>query len=117
MGTFDMRGQHVGQQYNAGRDMNFSGAQTYEDVTTELEKFNAQLMQAKEAGILPEDIATDVQYQVTKALQQGKKPEPDKKSMIEHLTTAKELVEGVAAAGGLATALFSAIQMVQRLFS
>jgi len=117
MGTFDMRGQHVGQQYNAGRDMNFSGAQKAEDVVAELEKFNALLVQAKEAGILPEEVATDAQYQVTKALQQGKKPEPDKKSMIDHLTTAKELIEGVAAAGGLATTLFSAIQMVQRLFS
>ena len=36
---------------------------------------------------------------------------------MDHLTTAKTLIEGVTAAGGLVTALAAALQIVQKLFS
>ncbi len=68
MAKFDMRGQHVTNQYNAGRDMNFGAVQTPEDLMTALEQLNEQFTQAKEAGVLSEETATDAQYQVTKAL-------------------------------------------------
>jgi len=114
---FDMRGQRVTNQYNAGRDMNFGAVQTPEDLMTVLEQLNEQFTQAKEAGVLTEETATDAQYQVTKAAQQAKKPDPDKKTMVDHLTTAKTLIESVTAAGGLVTALTAAIQVVQKLFT
>jgi hypothetical protein len=115
--NFDMRGQHVTNQYNAGRDMNFGAVQTPEDLVTVLEQLNEQFIQAKNAGVLSEETATDAQYQVTKAVQQAKKPDPDKKTMVDHLTTAKTLIEGVTAASGLVTALAAAMQIVQKLFS
>ena len=117
MAQFDMRGQRVTNQYNAGRDMNFGAVQTPADLITVLEQLNEQFIQAKEADVLDEETATDAQYQVTKATQQARKPDPDKKTIVEHLTTAKTLIEGVTAAGGLVTALTAAIQVVQRLFS
>jgi hypothetical protein len=113
---FDMRGQRVTNQYNAGRDMNFGAVQTPLDLIAELEKLNEQFTQAKEAGVLSEETATDAQYQVTKAAQQAKKPDPDKKTMLDHLTTAKTLIEGVTEASGLVTALVSAIHIVSTLF-
>lgn len=116
MAQFDMRGQRVTNQYNAGRDMNFGAVQTSADLITALEQLNEQFIQAKEAGVLTEETATDAQYQVTKATQQAKKPDPNKKTMVDHLTTAKTLIEGVTAAGGLVTALSAAIQVVQKLF-
>src|SRR6266567_5170676 len=117
MANFDMRGQRVTHQYNAGRDINFGTVQTPVDLITELEKLKEQIAQAEQAGILNEETATDAQYQVTKAVQQAKKPDPDKKTIMDHLTTAKTLIEGVTAASGLVTALAAALQIVQKLFS
>jgi hypothetical protein len=115
--NFDMRGQRVTNQYNAGRDINFGAIQTPADLITVLEQLNAQFTQAREAGVLGEETATDAQDQVTKAAQQAKKPDPDKKTIMNHLTTAKTLIEGVTAAIGLVTALATAMQIVQKLFS
>jgi hypothetical protein len=114
--NFDMRGQRVTNQYNAGRDMNFGTVQTSEDLITVFEQLNEQFIQAKNAGLLNEETTTDAQYQITKASQQAKKPDPDKKTILDHLTTAKTLIEGVTAASGLVTALVAAIQIVQKLF-
>ena len=116
MAQFDMRGQRVTNQYNAGRDMNFGAVQTPEDLMTALEQLNEQFTQAKEAGVLSEEMATDVQYQVSKAAQQAKKPDPDKKTMLDHLSMAKTLIEGVTAASGLVTPLVNAIHLVSKLF-
>ena len=117
MAQFDMRGQRVTNQYNAGRDMNFGAVQTAVDLIAALEQLNGQVTQAQEAGVLNEETATDTQYQVTKAIQQARKPDPDKKTIVDHLTTAKALLDNITAASGLVTALAGAIQVVQKLFS
>jgi len=117
MATFDQRGQRVNTQYNAGHDIHFSAVQTSADLVTELEKLKQQIAQATESGILPEETATDADYQVTKALQQAKKPEPEKKTLLDHLTTTKALLDNIAAASGLVTVVVGAIQGVQKLFS
>jgi hypothetical protein len=117
MATFDQRGQRVKTQYNAGRDINFGAIQTPADLVTELEKLKQQIAQAAQSGVLPEETATDADYQVTKAIQQAKKPDPEKKTLLDHLTTTKALLENIAAASGLVSALVGAIQVVQKLFS
>ena len=50
------------------------------------------------------------------AVQQTKKPEPDKKSVLEHLNETKALIEGVVAAAGLVGAFATATQLVRQLF-
>ena len=117
MAQFDMRGQRVTKQYNAGRDINFGAVQTSVDLIAQLEQLNGQVAKAQEVGILTEETATDAQYQVTKAIQQVKKPDPDKKTLVDHLTTAKALLENITAASGLVTALVGAVEVVQKLFS
>ncbi len=117
MAQFDQRGQQVTNQYNAGRDMNFGAVQTPIDLIAELEKLKHEFARAAEASIVSEDTAVDAEYQMTKAIQQAKKPEPDKKTIVDHLNTAKVLVEDIAAASGLVTALISAAEVVQKLFS
>jgi hypothetical protein len=47
---FDMRGQRVTNQYNAGRDINFGAVQTPDDLIALLEQLNGQVTQAQEAG-------------------------------------------------------------------
>jgi len=114
---FDMRGQRVTNQYNAGRDINFGAVQTPVDLMAALEQLNGQITQAQEADILSEETATDARYQVTKAIQQAKKPAPDKKTIVDYLTTAKALLGNITAASGLVTALVGAVEVVQKLFS
>ena len=116
MAHFDMRGQRVTNQYNAGRDINFGTVQTPGDFIAGLEKLNEQITQAKNAGLLSEETATDAQYQVTKAVQQAKKPDPDKKTLIDYLSAAKTLLSDITAVGELVTALVGAIHKVQKLF-
>lgn len=118
MTQFDMREQRVkGNQYNAGRDMNIGAVQNTVDLLAELEKLKFELANAGRTGILSEETATDAEYQVTKAIQQTRKPNPDKKTILDHLNTAKTLLEGVSAAGGLVTVVMGAIQAVQKFFS
>jgi hypothetical protein len=82
MAQFDQRGQRVtGNQYNAGRDMNFGAVQNALDLAAELEKLKGEFAKADEAGILSEEAATDAEYQVAKAAQQAKKDSPDKKTI------------------------------------
>ena len=117
MAHFDMRGQRVTNQYNAGRDINFGAVQTPVDLIAELEKLKAQFTRANEAGLISEETTTDAQYQLTKAIQQARKPDAQKKTILDHLTRAKTLIAGVTAASGLVTALVGAVEVVQRLFS
>ena len=116
MAQFDMRGQNVTNQYNAGRDMHFGAVQNQADLLAQLEQLKEQFTQAKDAGLLSEETATDAASQVTQAVQQTSVLAPDKKSILDHLTTAKALIEDAAAASGLVTALMSAIEAVHRVF-
>jgi hypothetical protein len=117
MAQFDMRGQNVsGNQYIAGHDMNFGAAQTQADLIAELEKLKGEFAKAAGQGILSEDAATDAQYQVTKAVQQARKPDADKKTITDHLDTIKNIISNVAAASGLVVSVTSAIMAVQKLF-
>ena len=50
------------------------------------------------------------------AVQVATKPAPDKGTVLGHLTNTKTLVEGVAEAGGLVTALTKAVELVQQFF-
>ncbi len=117
MAQFDMRGQQVTNQYNAGRDINFGAVQDIGDLTAELEHLKQQFTQAREKHILSEETAIDAEYQIVKAIQQTKKPNPDKKTLLDHLNTAKGFIEGITSASGLVTALVSAVEAVQKLFS
>jgi hypothetical protein len=114
MAIFDQRGQQVTYQYNAAGDINFGAVQNGIDLVGELGKLQREMTQAKQAGVFDEGVATDAEYQLTKAVQEAKKPAPDKKTLLDHLGSAKTLVEGVTAAGGLVTALTKAVELVQQ---
>lgn len=115
MTQFNQQGQQVQSQHNIGRDMNVGAVQSSEDLIDVLERLNKEFAKAKDAGDLTEEAATDAQYHVTKAVQQAKKSDPDKKSIVDHLTAAKNLVLAVPAATALAQALTAAIPIVLKL--
>lgn len=116
MSIFDQRGQQVFYQYNAAGNINFGAVQNQLDLVSELEKLKAELARAATAQVVDAEVATDAQYQITKAVQHANKPQPDKKTILDHLNAAKELIAGVTAAGGIVTALVQAAEVVQKLF-
>jgi hypothetical protein len=116
MALFDQRGQHVNTQYNAQR-MNFGAVENSIDLVAELEKLKEEVARARTNGLLDKKQATDADYQITKAAQEAEEAKPNKKTMLDHLSSAKAIIEGVSAAGGLVTALTAAIEAVQKMFS
>jgi hypothetical protein len=120
MATFDQRGQRVTYQYNAAGDINFGAVRNRADAVRELEKLKTEVTKAAEAQVIDAEVATDVEYRLTKAVQQAQKPDPDKPTLLTHLNEAKELVEtaagNVTAVSGLVTALAQAAATVQALF-
>ena len=116
MTTFDQRGQHVKYQYNAAGDINFGAVQNKMEVIGQLENLRTELKRAIDAGVFAEDAATDAEYQLKKAVQQAKKPEPDKKSTLDYLKGARTLIKGVAATEGLVSALVKAVEAVDKFF-
>jgi hypothetical protein len=117
MAQFDMRGQKItGNQYIAGRDMNFGAVQSQADLISELEKLKGEFAKATDQGILSEEAGTDAQYQLTKAVQQAKKPDADKNTITNHLDTIKVIIGNVVGASGLVISIANAITAVQKLF-
>src|SRR5260370_16797697 len=96
MAQFDQRGQKVHTQYNVGRDLNFGMVQNSIDLVAELEKLKEEVFKAKQNGILDKKNSTDVEYQITKAAQETEEPKPDKKTIVDYLTTAKPLIKYLA---------------------
>ena len=112
---FDQRFQDVVNQINVVGDY-IAGAQSKVDVIKELEKLPALLNQAAEQGLLDAEKAVDVESEIKKAIILAKKPQPEKKGILERLKGAKTLIEGVSAAGGLISALVKAVEVVQKFF-
>lgn len=116
MSVFDQRDQKVGTQYNAAGNMSFGNVQNRSDVISELEKLKTEVTNARDAEVINAEIATDVDYHITKAVQQASKPEPNKNTILEHITKAKDLIKGVAEAGGIVTALMKVAELIQNFF-
>ena len=116
MAIFDQRGQRVNYQYNAAGDINLGSVQNQVQLIKEIGKLKSELSKAAEAQVIDAEVFTDVNYQMTKAIQQAKKPEPDKKGIVGHLNNAKSLLEGVTAASGIVTALNTVVPLVIGLF-
>jgi hypothetical protein len=116
MPVFDQRGQKVTYQYNAAGNINFDAVQNRADLVSELEKLKAEISKAGEAQVIEAELVTDAQYQIQKAVDQAKKPEPNQHSILEHLGKAKDVVKGVVDAGGLVTGIMKAMELAQNLF-
>lgn len=118
--VFDQRGQKVKYQYNAAGDINLDAVQDRMEMVRQLEKLQAEIARAIDGNALDEDTGIDVQYKVQKALQQAKKLDPDKTTLMDYLNEAKELLVNVAtgagALGGLITGITQVIALVRKLF-
>src|SRR5690242_7003873 len=98
MTQFHQEHQQVfGQQQNAGGDitnenqtLTFGGAvQSPADLAVLLARLQTVVTQATDDGTIPEETGIDAKAALSKAVLQTKKPTPDKKSMLDYLTTVK----------------------------
>lgn len=115
MTVFDQRNQKVQYQYNAAGDINFASIQNMDSLLKELKKLRIEFDTATEAGVFEKKTAVDAGYKIDKALIEAEELKPNKKTIEEHLKEAKSLIEGVAAATGLVTALAQAVDLVRKL--
>ena len=112
MATFNQQGQTVQKQYNA-ETINFGEVRTPDNFLLKLKSLQAELNKAIDAKAIPDENAKAAEAQVKKAILQAENTTPDKKSLIEHLKTAKDLVSSV---DGLVVAFTSAIAIIGTLF-
>lgn len=122
MSVFDQRGQNVNNQqnvnyqYNSAGNINLEAVQNRTDLINELGKLKSEIAKARDANVIDAEIATDVEYQITKASQQANKPEANKKSILDYINNAKNLLKNVVEAGGIVTALVKIAELVQQIF-
>jgi len=113
--VFDQRDQQVQYQYNAAGDINIGAVQNQTELVGELEKLKAEVVKAKDSQALDEDTAIDVDYQLTKAITQARKPEPDGAAVVGYLSEAKTLIEGIVAVAGISEGLAKAMEILPHL--
>jgi AbiTii len=95
MSVFDQRGQNVQTQYNAAGDINFSSVQNSTEFVAELIKLRNEFSKVAQEESIDAEIVTDTEYQLTKAIQQSEKAQPDKGVISNHLENAKKMVDGI----------------------
>jgi hypothetical protein len=100
----------------AGHDLSFGAVQNKQELISQLEQLKEAFVKASETQIMSEETAIDAEAEVRKAIGQAKKLTPDKKSILDYLTAAKSLIEGIGGAGGLVTSITGAVEAVHKLF-
>jgi YD repeat-containing protein len=113
--VFDQRGQQVTYQYNAAGNINIDSARDNIGLATELEKLVEEIERAKEAKAVVKEIAVEAEYHVMQSAKEAKSKRPNKGSILEHIGKAKALLDDVAAAAGLVTALLKAAEVASNI--
>ncbi|MCE7986391.1 MAG: hypothetical protein DYG89_34905 [Caldilinea sp. CFX5] len=113
---FNQTGQRVTNQQNAAGDIINHQGQSHSVLLSELQKLKVATAHAHQQGLLPLEVAADVEDQIVKATQQAEKEPPNKPSLLEHLNTAKSLLESIAAASSIVNGLTTLIQTIHKFF-
>jgi hypothetical protein len=116
MSVFDQRGQHVNYQYNSAGDINFLNVRSNVDFSRELQELRKEFVTAVKANVLENSVSQNIDIKIQRAAEESEKETPSKKTILDNLMEAKALIEGVAAAAGLFTALSQAIEVAKGLF-
>lgn len=116
MANFDQRGQKVIYQFNSNGDINFGTVQNKSELADELKKLLPELSKAIQTGAIQDETGVDVESHIKKAIIQVEKSSPDKKSILQNIENAKKLIEGIASASGLVSALIQAAELARKFF-
>ena len=116
MSVFDQRGQQVHYQYNAAGNISIGSAKDKDSLAGELEKLRHEVEQARHCGVVDADVAVEADYHLLQAMKEARKDQPSKKTFLDHVETAKGLLENVTAVGGLVGALVKSIDVAKSIF-
>jgi AbiTii len=120
--TFDQREQQVYSQNNAARDIYIEGntsivnVQDTGEFIREVQKLKNQLFKAGEAQIIDTELVTDVDYELASAIQEARKPDPSKESVLKPMEKAKDLLSKASGATEFCTAIINLIAAGTTLF-
>ncbi|MGI0494999.1 hypothetical protein ACN4EG_24705 [Alkalinema pantanalense CENA528] len=113
--TFDQRDQQVYSQNNAARDIYIEGntsigkVQDTAEFIRELQKLKSQLFKAGEAQVIDAELVTDVDYELASAIQEARKPDPNKEAVLKPMEKAKNLLSKASGATEFITAIINLI--------
>ncbi|HHH50719.1 MAG TPA: hypothetical protein ENK52_07055 [Saprospiraceae bacterium] len=115
MSAFDQRDQNVINQhnFNVSGNVNFGTIYDRAAFIEELKKLQTELNITILQNSIKDEVALVADLEIQKAILQAEKKTPDKHSLLNHITKAKNLVAGVA---GLADALGQAYEKIKLLF-
>ena len=91
MTTFNQQGQKVENQINIGT-MTIEQDRDKNDFLSELKYLQKELNNVIESKLIIGENAIDAEMHVKKAVLQAAESHPDKKTLLSHLTSAKDLV-------------------------
>ncbi|OPY81805.1 MAG: hypothetical protein A4E65_00994 [Syntrophorhabdus sp. PtaU1.Bin153] len=111
--VFDQRGQHVQYQYNAAGNINFAAAQDATQLVLQLDLLKQELIKAREEKAISELTESKAKTPLLEAIEEAKRPEPDRKSLLSHLAQAKGYLKDIAALTGLVEAITEACKWIE----
>jgi len=117
MTVFDQRGQRVQYQFNAAGDINISAVQSKDELTRELEKLKVEVERAKDSNAIDADLAVEAEYHLLQATKEARKEKPQTSFFLEHINSAKGLLDNVAAVAGIATSLAKVAEIASAIFN
>ena len=120
MANFKQTNQTVQHQYNAetinqysAQTIEFGNATNREEFLRELKKLQNSICKAIETKQLTGENSIDAESYLKKSILQAEKKAPNKTTIIEHLTKAKEYVTSV---NSLATAVNKMVELAESIF-
>lgn len=105
MTIFNQQGQHVQNQYNAGGDMHIDIKNNH-DLEKHLEQLILMVKKSTTEGTIDTATADAVKQELQRA------STGEKKSIVEHLSKAKDILKGISAAEGLVNTLKALITSI-----
>ena len=112
---FDQRGQRVNYQYNAAGNINLGAVQDTTELASQLDLLKQELTKAREHEVISELTESKAKTALLEAIEEAKKSEPDKKSLLTYLGDAKDYLKDIAAIAGIVRAVIKAYEWVDQI--
>lgn len=113
--VFDQRNQQVNYQYNAAGDINLGMVQNKSELIDQLDLIKHEISKALTGQVISELIESKAKTQILEAIEEAKKPEPDKKSLLAYLGQAKDHLKDITAIAGIVDAITEAYKWVENI--
>jgi len=110
---FDQRGQQVNYQYNAAGNINFGTVQNSADLVSQLDLLKQELSNARNGQAISELTESKAKTPLLEAIEEAKKPAPDKRSLLSYLGQVKDCLKGISAISGIVDAVTKAYEWVE----